>query len=88
MTDPRIETHNRWDGDAAAYALHALEENEARAFEEHLTGCKRCQEELASFREAVAGLPPMTVPEPSSLALLFAGTAAAVRSGTRRREKR
>ena len=50
--------HDRWDGDAAAYALHALEQDEARAFEEHLAGCRRCQDELESFRQVVAALPP------------------------------
>ena len=67
MTDPRIDRHDRWDGDAAAYALHALEEDEVRAFEEHLAGCKRCQDELASFREAIADLPaaaPVLTPAP------------------------
>jgi len=59
--------HDRWDGDAAAYALHALEENEVRAFEKHLASCKRCQDELASFREAVEALPtaaPTLAPPP------------------------
>jgi len=32
-----------------AYALHALDEDEARAFESHLGQCEQCQEELASF---------------------------------------
>lgn len=32
-----------------AYALHALDEDEARAFEQHLATCAECREELASF---------------------------------------
>ncbi|MCL2419977.1 MAG: anti-sigma factor [Conexibacteraceae bacterium] len=67
MTETRNSTHDRWDGDAAAYALHALEADEARAFEEHLAACRSCQDELASFREAVAALPtaaPTLTPPP------------------------
>jgi anti-sigma-K factor RskA len=39
----------------AAYALDALEPDEERGYEEHLAGCERCREELASL-QAVAGL--------------------------------
>lgn len=49
--------HERWDGDAAAYALDALDPTESRAFEEHLSACRRCQEELAKMRRAVEALP-------------------------------
>jgi len=38
----------------AAYALDALEPEEARGYEEHLAGCERCREELASL-QGVAG---------------------------------
>jgi anti-sigma-K factor RskA len=38
----------------AAYALDALEPDEARAYEEHLAGCERCREELATL-QATAG---------------------------------
>ncbi|MFL5921593.1 MAG: anti-sigma factor domain-containing protein [Gaiellaceae bacterium] len=40
----------------APYALHALDDEEARTFEEHLAACERCREELAGMREAAAGL--------------------------------
>jgi anti-sigma-K factor RskA len=40
----------------AAYALHALGDDEGHSFEEHLAGCERCREELAGLREAAAGL--------------------------------
>lgn len=40
----------------APYALHALDEDEGRAFEEHLAVCERCREELAGLRDAAAGL--------------------------------
>lgn len=38
----------------AAYALDALELDEARGYEQHLAGCERCREELASL-QATAG---------------------------------
>jgi anti-sigma factor RsiW len=38
----------------AAYALDALEPGEARGYEQHLAGCVRCREELASL-QATAG---------------------------------
>jgi anti-sigma factor RsiW len=40
----------------AAYALDALEPDDARAYEEHLAGCERCQEELASLGAAAGSL--------------------------------
>jgi anti-sigma-K factor RskA len=41
---------------AAPYALHALDDEEGRGFEEHLAVCERCREELAGLREAAASL--------------------------------
>jgi len=38
----------------AAYALDALEAEDARGYEQHLAGCDRCREELASL-QATAG---------------------------------
>src|SRR6185369_3274116 len=40
----------------AAYAMDALDADEEREFERHLASCERCREELASLREAAAGL--------------------------------
>jgi anti-sigma-K factor RskA len=40
----------------APYALHALDDEEGRSFEEHLAACERCREELAGLREAAASL--------------------------------
>jgi anti-sigma factor RsiW len=40
----------------AAYALDALEPDEARAYEAHLAGCERCQEELASLTTTAGSL--------------------------------
>jgi anti-sigma-K factor RskA len=40
----------------AGYALDALEQDEERAFEEHLALCERCRGDLAGLREAAAAL--------------------------------
>ena len=40
----------------AAYALDALDDEDERAFEEHLRGCDRCREELAELTEAAGAL--------------------------------
>lgn len=40
----------------AAYALDALESDEARGYEEHLAGCERCREDLASLQAAAGSL--------------------------------
>ena len=40
----------------AAYALHALDAEEEREFEEHLRGCDRCREELAELSETASAL--------------------------------
>jgi anti-sigma-K factor RskA len=56
-------------GDAAAYALGALEPNEAAAFRLHLETCVVCRDELAEF-ERVVDVLPMAVPQyeaPASL---------------------
>jgi anti-sigma factor RsiW len=50
----------------AAYALDALDDDERRAFEEHLSGCARCREELADLSQTAAvlahGAPAATPP--------------------------
>lgn len=40
----------------AAYALDALDDGDARGYEEHLAGCERCREELASLQAAAGAL--------------------------------
>jgi anti-sigma-K factor RskA len=40
----------------AAYALDALEPEEARRYEAHLARCERCQDELAALSESASGL--------------------------------
>jgi anti-sigma-K factor RskA len=49
--------HNRWSDDLGAYLLGALDPREAEAFEGHLEGCERCQEELRWLEPAVQVLP-------------------------------
>lgn len=49
-------------GDAAAYALGALEAVEAEAFERHLADCERCAEELARYSHVVDAL-AMSAPQ-------------------------
>jgi anti-sigma-K factor RskA len=48
--------HERWEGDAAAYALRSLQEDEVRPFEEHLAGCVQCREEVDAMRQSVDAL--------------------------------
>ena len=50
------QTHD-CGGDAAAYALGALEPAEAEAFRRHLAECVVCRDELAQFQQAVEVLP-------------------------------
>jgi anti-sigma factor RsiW len=46
----------------AAYALDALEADDARAYEEHLAGCERCRQELASLGAAAGSLAYAVLP--------------------------
>jgi anti-sigma-K factor RskA len=41
---------------SAAYALDALDGDERREFEEHLTHCAECRQDIASFQEAASAL--------------------------------
>jgi anti-sigma factor RsiW len=73
MTD---QSHERFEGSAAAYALGALEEHEVKPFEEHLAGCAQCREELAAMREAVGSLAlavPSASPPPALRERVMAG---------------
>lgn len=47
-------THEDWSASAAAYALGALDADERRGFEEHLSACERCRGEVAELRETAA----------------------------------
>jgi anti-sigma-K factor RskA len=53
---------------SAAYALDALDDEERRAYEDHLAGCERCREELAAFTSTAEALAYAASPaEPSPL---------------------
>jgi anti-sigma-K factor RskA len=41
---------------SAAYALHALDFDEERSFEDHLAHCDECREHVAVFQEATAAM--------------------------------
>jgi anti-sigma-K factor RskA len=59
--------HGRWQADIAAYALDALEPDEARAVEAHLADCERCRAELRWLEPAVEVLAesvPQVTPPP------------------------
>jgi len=45
--------HTRWEDDLPAYALDALDADEARAVESHLAGCERCRADLRWLEPAV-----------------------------------
>lgn len=49
-------------GDAAAYAVGALEPDEAKEYRRHLARCSKCREELATFQR-VAEVLPMVIPQ-------------------------
>lgn len=84
MTD-----HGHWEGDAAAYALHALDDTEQQAFEQHLAGCQRCREELAAMRKATEALPaPSPVTPPDGLKQRVMATVRAEARPTRQRARR
>lgn len=62
------------------YLLHALEPAERAAFEEHLTACASCREEVAELRPAVAALSDRPSPPPAGLREQIISRAAETRS--------
>jgi anti-sigma-K factor RskA len=51
----------------AGYALDALDDDERRAYEDHLAGCEYCRDELASFWDVTSALAvAASGPEPSA----------------------
>jgi anti-sigma-K factor RskA len=60
--------HARWDDFAGAYVLGAMAVAEREAFEEHLTTCAACREEVEELMPAAEALPmasPLMVPPPA-----------------------
>ncbi len=81
--------HGRWSDELAAYALGALERDEADAFERHLAGCERCREELRWLQPAVQTLPESverTEPPPQLRESLMAAVRAEARQARERTE--
>lgn len=69
--------------DVAAYALGALDQTEARAFERHLAGCAICAEQLAGFGDVVDAL-AMSAPQYSAPPGLRRRVIADARSGSQK----
>jgi anti-sigma-K factor RskA len=57
MTDDVHAIDRDCGADAAAYALGALETEEAQAFAQHIATCVVCRDEVAAFQGIVDGLP-------------------------------
>lgn len=57
MTGDTYPTHRDCGGNAAAYALGALEPEEAQAFASHMTTCLVCRDEVTAFQGIVDALP-------------------------------
>jgi anti-sigma-K factor RskA len=66
----------------AAYALDALDPDEAEAYERHLSQCEECREQLAELNETAAALSFCAVapPPPAGLRASILDAAAAERS--------
>jgi anti-sigma-K factor RskA len=56
------QEHGRYEQDAGAYLLGALDEVEAKAFERHLVTCARCLEDVEQLRVAADALPRSVTP--------------------------
>ena len=57
MSANGTDGHARWADDLAAYALGALDPDEAARLEAHLATCERCQAELRALHTAVDAIP-------------------------------
>lgn len=60
-------THREIEELLGAYALDAVDAEEAEAVELHLPGCPRCREEVAGHREAAALLAHVGAPAPEGV---------------------
>lgn len=69
-------THEQAFERLAAFALHALDQDEARAASAHVESCAKCQREMASLREVaqqLASALPQVFPPPGLREAVFAG---------------
>ncbi|TLQ43015.1 anti-sigma factor [Streptomyces marianii] len=68
MSEVRDKNGDELHSAAGAYALHALPEDERRAFEEHLASCADCAREVAELSDSAARLAqPVTAEPPEHL---------------------
>ena len=51
-----MDEHAQWSDDAAAYALGALDSDEATRFEDHVKSCPECRTQLSEMRSAAGAL--------------------------------
>ncbi len=72
--------HRECGGDAAAYALGALEPHEAETFRKHLADCVVCRDEVSAF-QAVVDVVPLSAPPQRVPRSLKRRVMAEVRSG-------
>ncbi len=72
-------------GDAAAYALGALDDHELDGFRRHLENCTICQAEVSSFAQLTDAL-PMSAPQHPAPRALRRRVMAEVRADVRRRQ--
>lgn len=64
-----VSEHSTFQDNLAAYALGALDPEEAAALEQHLQGCESCRAELASYQRVSSGLLaalPARAPRPAA----------------------
>ena len=81
----RTDPHERYEELAAGHALSALEPEDEQAFLRHLSGCARCERELAVHDETLAHLayaPDAAEPPDSLLASIRAGVLASGRGAS------
>jgi anti-sigma-K factor RskA len=75
---------NDCHGDAAAYVLGALEDQESAAFRQHMAGCAVCRDEVTAL-EAVVNALPMAAPQMEAPARLRRRLMTDVRADAKRR---
>lgn len=81
----REDNHARFEELAAGFALHALEPEDEQVFRTHVTGCARCERDVAEHEATLAHLayaPEVAEPPASLLAGIRAGVLASGRGAS------
>lgn len=81
----RQDAHARFEELAAGFALHALEPEDEQVFRTHVTGCARCERDVAEHEATLTHLayaPEAAEPPPSLLAGIRAGVLASGREAS------